>query len=242
MPYFYIPKPNIKGELAIFTPEESHHIRDVLRHRQADIIKAVDGEGTLYEIELIRCEKRKPVEGKIIASQYFEDDLTTRVTLACAIPKKNRMDILVEKATEIGVAEIIPMITERTENTRARIARWNKIAINAIKQARRFHLPVIHKAHRFDEVLDMLETYDIGVIAATTGERCRLRDVLQDKHEILALVGPEGDFTKDELELSIKKGFVPISLGRYVLRTETAGIVIVATILYELNEIQKGGT
>jgi len=230
MPYFYIPKPNIKGEFAIFTPEESHHIRDVLRHRQGDIIKAVDGEGTLYEIELTRCEKRKPVEGKIIASQYFEDDLTTRVTLACAIPKKNRMDILV------------PMITARTENTRARIARWNKIAINAIKQARRYHLPVIHKAHRFDEVLDMLDTHDIGVIAVTTGETYKLRDVLQDKHKILALVGPEGDFTKDELELSIKKGFIPVSLGRYVLRTETAGIVIVATILYELNEIQKGGT
>ena len=232
---FYLPR-KINGETAsISDTGQMHHIRDVLRLQVGDQIALFDAEGLEYlgaidsisrEQAVVRILTRKPAPAK-----------TCELAVACAIPKKSRMDDIVDKLTQLGVDSIIPLETERAivkmdKNGPNRLERWRKIARNAAEQSRRNTLPLIPAAMSLPEVLAQSKNYRLKLIPSLAGDRKPLREILAESkpESVLALIGPEGDFTAQEIDQAIGAGFVPVSLGATVMRVETAAIAVAAYI------------
>jgi len=166
------------------------------------------------------------------------------LTVACAIPKKSKFDDIIDKLTQLGVDRIIPMLTERvivkldSRKAALRKARWEKIALSACQQCKRKNIPVIDMPESIGSVLSSAG-FDLKLIPSLQGKRRPLKEVLGQvrlgsSSKILLLIGPEGDFTDDELKSAFDSGFIPVSLGSCVLRVETAAIAAAGFIrLYE---------
>ena len=160
----------------------------------------------------------------------------TRVILACAIPKKAKFEFIIEKCTELGVDEIIPMRTARTEvilkddRQLKKNTRYQAVAINAAKQSGRLTVPVVHPQRLFKDVLTMAPQNALRLIPSLIGERKSLKEVLKSTEhvdEIIYLIGPEGDFTAQEVEMALTAGFISVSLGQTTLKVDTAAIMSV---------------
>ncbi|HVP35846.1 MAG TPA: RsmE family RNA methyltransferase [Terriglobales bacterium] len=244
--YFYVdPKKVEKNSLRI-EGEEAKHICLVLRKDQGDVIDVVDGEGMKYQVQ-VTAKGKDWVQGKIISQTRKENEPFTHLTLAQALIKGVRMDFLVEKVTEIGVSSIIPLITEKTivklgkdSKSISRVNRWKRIAISGMKQSLRSKLPEIQNPVWFQELLAEVRDYDLALIACQTKGSKFLKEIFEAKSrlkEVLLLIGPESGFTQEELDLSLKSGIVPVSLGPRRLRSETAGIVFSSLVLHELGDL-----
>ncbi|MCJ7497000.1 MAG: 16S rRNA (uracil(1498)-N(3))-methyltransferase [candidate division Zixibacteria bacterium] len=247
--YFYVEPKNVNKNILKIEGEEAKHICQVLRKGEGEIIEVVDGEGIKYQV-LITNTGRDWVQGKILAQIRKENEPLTHLTLAQGLIKGVRMDFLVEKITEIGVSSIIPLITEKSvvklekdKREIMRLNRWKKIAISGMKQSLRSKLPEIQIPILFQELLAKVKEYDLALIACQTKRSIRLRrikgiiDAKKRLKNILLLVGSESGFTQEELDLALKTGVIPISLGPRRLRSETAGIVFSSLLLYELEDL-----
>jgi len=232
MPIFYTPSVNIGKETIILPKEESHHIRNVLRKNPNDRISVTDGKGNLYKVQIDKLTDRG-ITGRILERESYTADSDCEISIAQAVPKGSRMDFFVEKATELGVNEIIPIHTKRSLFPNDKRERWQRVAISAIKQSERLFLPRIEPLSSYEDVLRRVNGYDITIIAWERAKDRRLKGLLNDKQKILAFVGPEGGFTDDEIEEAQASGAIPITLGDNILRSETAGIALITMILYE---------
>ncbi len=227
--------------LLIDDPEEVQHIVHVLRLAVEDEVELINGRGLLARVRLTAVSKRG-VEGEIVESRQFSRPNRPRIVLACAMPKRSRFDEILEKSTELGVDEVIPMITERTEIVPSKNAitrmdsRMVNIIVNASKQCKRMWFPFVHQVMPFEEVVDQFSRPESSLfIAWLGGERRALRDAFTPdrtghgvENSVVFLVGPEGDFTSGEAAYAVNKGAVPLSLGDTVLRVETAAITVVS--------------
>ncbi|MBI4335739.1 MAG: RNA methyltransferase, partial [Candidatus Omnitrophica bacterium] len=163
------------------------------------------------------------------------------ITLAQALPKLSKIDSIIQKATELGAYEIIPMITERTiarpKNSAGKLERWKKIAVEASKQCRRKSLPKIADVTAFSDMLKKIKEFDVALIFSTGKDNKKLRDLLKNfsAGKILILIGPEGDFSPSEESCARAQGCHPISLGEIILRCETAAVAALSVINYELS-------
>lgn len=247
--YFYVEPKNVDKNFLKIEGEEAKHICQVLRKGEGEVIEAVDGEGIKYQV-LITNTGRDSVQGRILSQIRRENEPLTHLTLAQGLIKGVRMDFLVEKITEIGVSSIIPLITEKSvlklekdKREITRLNRWKRIAISGMKQSLRSKLPDIQKPILFQELLAKVKEYDLALIACQTKRSIRLRrikEIIEAKKrlkKILLLVGPESGFSQEELDLALKSGVIPVSLGPRRLRSETAGIVFSSLILYELEDL-----
>ncbi|MDP3732753.1 MAG: RsmE family RNA methyltransferase [Candidatus Omnitrophota bacterium] len=236
----YSPSENISGDkIIIVDKNQIHHAKDVLRLKVNDTVIIFDGKGKEYAGII---QKLLPKELTVEVQEIRLNDqklLLPEVTLAIAIPKRNRMDYLIEKCTELGVDTIIPMKTERTvvsikkDNEPNRIARWEKIAIEASEQSGRTVLPKIKQIMEFSAVLPKAKDYDLAMLFCLIAEkRENLRQILSkfEAKRILAFIGPEGDFTPGEVNLSKEAGCVLVSLGQRILKVDTASIFIMAAV------------
>ena len=213
----------------------------VMRHRVGDVVAVVDGTGGEYDagVETLSPER---VECRIKARRRRTAEPIAQVVLAQALAKGAHFDLVVEKATEVGVAGILPMTTERTVvvlEEEGRRERWRKIAISAMKQSERSVLPAIEKVCEFRDVVLRAKEYDLALIAWES-EREKLRDLMKfarSVRKVLVLVGPEGGFSEDEVNLARSKHLRTFSMGTRKLRTETAGILAVALVLHELGDL-----
>ena len=160
-----------------------------------------------------------------------------RVILACAIPKKAKFEFIVEKCTELGVDEIIPMCTKRTEfrgddeRVGKKANRYKTVAVNAAKQSKRSTIPTIHPVTKFDEVLSNFPPNTVSFIPCLIPDAKNLIETFKintETQNVIFFIGPEGDFTPDEIAKAIKAGCVPVSLGATVLKVDTASICVVA--------------
>lgn len=245
MATFYAPHEQISNGRVVLSGDEAHHAVHVLRRQVGGTITVVDGQGMEFDVRVTRCSSFG-VEGEIVAQRRRPHDPMVHVTLAQAMPKGQRMDMVVEKATEIGAGEIIPMMTERTvvnpdPSASHRRTRWQTIATNAMKQSGRAVLPQVAAPTEFASVLELIPEHTLALIA-TPRERVRtpkkaLSRLHPGKHRVLVLVGPEGDFSDEEVARATEAGARPVTLGPRVLRAETAGILLVALVLYELGEL-----
>ncbi len=242
MPSFHVLPKDVLGDRIILTGVEFNHAVRVKRHRPGDIIWAVDGIGCAYKVRIaevgkedLRCEilERFPERGEPV----------TKVTLGQALVKGHRFDWVVEKGTEIGLSEILPVITSRSVVASAsdsRAERWHRIALSAMKQCGRSRVPEVSPLTELESALSAMSGRG-ALLVAWEGELKRsLREVLGDlggMNNFGLLIGPEGGFTDEEMELIRSSGGIIFSLGTRCLRSETAGIVASTLLLYELGEL-----
>ena len=226
MQLFYLENP--ENEI-ILSPEESKHATKVLRKKEGDILNFTDGKGNFYKAEITLADSRK-CRLQIVSSKQKEKQHNYHLHIAIA-PTKNmdRFEWFLEKATEIGIDEITPIICSRSERKVIKTERCNKILLSAMKQSLKFHLPKLNKAISLTDFIKQDLKGAKYIAHCEDGEKNELKTVSKAE-KTLILIGPEGDFSPKEIELVLQNHFKAVSLGTSRLRTETAGIVAVHTI------------
>jgi len=243
---FYTSPEKIGRETLSIDGDEARHILSVLRCGPGDEIDVVDGRGAKYKASIVKTS-RNSLEAKILSRTRMENEPHCRVTLAQAVCRQERMDLLIEKTTEIGVCSIIPILTQRgmvkvggSLQQKRKIERWQRIAIAAMKQSLRTVLPEIRDVTGFDDLVAVLNRYDLCLIASLEEGSRRLsqcRQLRKGLKDILLIVGPEAGFTDHELSKARTQGAIPVSLGVRRLRTETAGTVFSSLVLHRLADL-----
>jgi len=255
MARLYCPKESIHGEQIIIDERRQiHYLRDVLRLKVGDAVFVFDGEANEYLCQIQESSKRL-VKLLVKEKMQIKPQVSKcELAVACALPKqKNRFDDLVDKLSQLGVNKIIPMITKRTiiqwdsHQKQQHHLRWCKIAQAACSQSGRNLLAVIEPVKEINQILTHSEFYDLKLIPTLTLETQPLKDIILKPlprpssttmfclkegrglpKSILILIGPEGDFTAQELTQARNAGFIPVSLGDLVLRVDTAAIAVAA--------------
>lgn len=228
MQLFYTP--DIAGNTYTFSKEESRHCIKVLRKKIGDTIHLVDGKGTLYTTALSDDNpKGCVVDIKQTENQYGQRPY--RIHLAVAPTKNNdRYEWFLEKATELGIDEISPIICEHSERKVLKTERKNKILVAAMKQSLKAYLPKLNEAITWKEFIGQSFSCDKFIAHCGTGRKTPLKQWVKPQQDVLLLIGPEGDFSDKEVLEAMRQGFVPVSLGTSRLRTETAAIAACHTI------------
>lgn len=233
MDYFFCPPDKITKDSVLIDGEEFSHLVHVMRKRDGDTIRVVDGRGTAYEV-ILKELKKKQAAGKILAAYPNHNEPRVKLTLAAGILKNpSRFDFLVEKTTELGVCEIIPLKTERTIPAHAKTDRWQKLALAAMKQCGRGYLPHVRELTSLDDLLENSGKYDLRLVGHEETEfTASLQSHFAISHKtVLVLVGPEGGFSEQEIEMCLAKGCAVFSLGERRLRSETAAVAAASLIL-----------
>lgn len=239
MPHFFVPPDNVRGGRFFLAPDESRHLAVVLRKRSGQEVLLFDGEGKAFRalLESVSAEK---VAGKIL-SEERPPAAPFRLRLFQGFPKGDKFDWVLEKMTELGAAEIVPVYTERTvarvpqEKVDARLKRWRKIVLSSAKQCGRAEVPVVQPPVTWPEAFGLVGQDDLTLLPWEGEETRQLKQVLEGKPAkvVNVLIGPEGGLTPEEVELAKKRGAVTVSLGPAILRTETAGLFVASALLYE---------
>lgn len=214
-----------------FDQEVSHHMLRSLRKQAGDLIHAGDGQGTIFTAT-IESETREGVRARIVSQEFSAKDW--KIHVACSLIKKeNRFENFLEKATEIGVHKITPLICERTLKPQLRELRARKIIQSAVQQSFNPYVPILELPVKLEKHLKNIKEVNEERFIATAvdrGHEVHLEQQYTGKNPVHILIGPEGDFTPFEVEMAIEAGWIPVSLGENRLRTETAAITVVQII------------
>jgi len=242
---FYVTPENVYGNTLLITGDEFAHLTKVLRKRVGDQISVVDGCGNRYDVSIVSLT-RDSAKAEILRRRRLVGEPLVEVTLAAAVIKGPRFDWLVEKATEIGVRCILPVISQRCVVVPGELKknRWQRIAIAAMKQCGRTILPKILKTMSVEEVVKHFSNVPIKLVTEA-GSKGSIRQIAFSYHDkrgdfprkVLILVGPEGGFTSEEITIAQEHGFECVSLGQRRLRSETAAILGATLLLWELEEL-----
>ena len=244
MSRFYVPAPRIEKGMLRIEGNEVKHIRRVLRLKAGDGIIVFDSLGKEYEGTIVE-EDTSSVVIKIQNIFLSKRDSPLEITLAQSLLKGEKMDYLIQKATELGVKEIIPFFSSRSvpllekSGRLKRHHRWGRIAIEASKQCGRGVVPKIEPLQDYSEMLRMASPDSLRLILWER-EGGKLKEVLErskEKTRIFFIVGPEGGFSLDEVEEAKRAGFIPVILGKRILRAETASLCLLSILQYEQGDI-----
>jgi 16S rRNA (uracil1498-N3)-methyltransferase len=243
MPRFFVPKEFVKGNSIYITGKEAHHILDVMRLKVSDEVLIFDGSGKEYA-GVVKAAGRKSLEVHVKSVREPLCGMSPSITLIQAIPKKDKMDYIVEKSTELGVFAIVPVTTERTipewsaAKRAAVVERWQKIAMEAAKQCGRPDIPNVSPIVSIGEAVGELEGYDLKLAAILSDRAIKLKDALRCglSKNVAVAIGPEGDFTMKEGEDFLKAGFKIVNLGPRVLKSNTAALAVLSMINYEYTD------
>lgn len=228
MNVFYLPNADVG--IISFPEDESKHMIKVLRMREGDAFCVTDGIGNLFDAELIDAHPKR-ASAQLTNKRKGYDNRNFKLSIAIAPTKLNeRTEWFLEKATEIGIDEIILFASYHSERRAANVERFKKIIISAMKQSVKSKMPVINDLISFDKLVK--QDFDGQKFIAWIDDEVNdnLCDLYKKNENVLVLIGPEGDFSKEEVELAKNNGFVPVSLGDARLRTETAAVVACHTI------------
>ena len=233
---FYVPRTQIYDDSTTVVGSEHHHLRNVLRLELGETIRIIDGEGSVITATISKIETELTFT-KIEKLEYH-DRTTPSITLFQGIPKHDKMELILQKTTELGVTQIVPIITERSlqKPSKSRLERWHRIMLSATKQCGRAWIPELNEIQTLQGCLDAIHTYDCAVIFWEIESERHIQSVLRKHPEvktIALIVGPEGGFTDDEVKDIIEKGCIPVKIGSTILRTETAAIAGMAMTVYE---------
>ena len=241
LPRFFISSDQVTGARIIISGEDVRHISAVLRMKPGDMLSLCDGQGMEYTVRIVdagRAEVRTEIVSRSERMPGYP-----RIILGQGMPKSDKMDLIVQKATELGVSSIVPIVTERTivkvRDEEKRVSRWQKIAREAAMQSNRPDIPLVETIQAFGAYLPTLKP-DPATLFLFPWEEASLpmKHVLQGKtglKKLVVLIGPEGGFSAAEAETATQTGFHSVSLGTNILRTETAAIAALSMIQYALS-------
>lgn len=244
MPRFYVPDPQIENGLLKIKGDEARHIRKVLRLKTGDEIVVFDGFGKEYE-GLIVEERASFVVVKVKDIFPSKKESPLDITLAQSLLKGEKMNYVIQKATELGVKEIIPFLSTRSipllekSGKLKKHHRWKRIAVEGSKQCGRGVIPRIEVLLDYSEVLKTASSDSLRLILWER-EAVRLREVLdksKGKERVFFVVGPEGGFSQEEIEEAKRAGFITVNLGKRVLRAETASLCLLSILQYDRGDI-----
>jgi 16S rRNA (uracil1498-N3)-methyltransferase len=237
LPYFYIDQLDISQKEIVLDEETSSHIVQVLRMKAGEKLQLTDGKGNLATGNILDSHKKHCTVQ--IEATHYQQPITKKVSIAISLVKNtSRFEWFLEKATEVGITEIIPLVCERTIKEKFRFDRMKGICVSAMLQSQQSWLPLLHQPIAFDLLFQQEELKDIHQKFIAHCEQGNKQSITRFLHSSekktdihsLVLIGPEGDFSSKEIELALQHQFIPVSLGETRLRTETAGIVA-ATLL-----------
>lgn len=231
LPFFYISNFDDAQKEIVLDEDSSRHVVQVLRMKEGKKLNLTDGKGNLLTCSITDGHKKHCL-AKVEEARRKEQG-GRKVSVAISLLKNaNRFEWFLEKATEIGVNEIIPMICERTEKEKFRYERMKGICISAMLQSQQVWLPVLHEPVEFSKAVKESAAEQKFIAHCIDGTKPRLTNHPISQSAFI-LIGPEGDFTVGEIEMALQNGFIPVSLGETRLRTETAGVVA-STLLLSL--------
>ena len=242
MARFYIPPESWNPDRLLLTGAEAHHCADVLRMRAGDRAAVFNGAGMEATVEITEARPREIAFRTLQVAKT--PPLACAITLGQAVPKGKNMDLIIEKATELGAAAIVPLLSERTVvqlepgELGRRQQKWQRVAIEAAKQCGQNWLPTVELPLAPKAFFDASPKFDLMLIASLQADARHLKRILSEQsaklRRVLILVGPEGDFTPAEMGLAKSHGCVGITLGPIILRTETAAIYCLSVLSHEL--------
>lgn len=235
---FYVPKENIgKDDIRIFSADDIHHLRHVLRIRPGEEVFVTDGDGAGYLAVLEQAESSVCVlKIRKLLAKKTREELPWRLSLAVAVPKKACFEEVIDKGTQLGVDEFIPLVTERSlvslDQVSRKMERYRRVLTAAAHQSGVLFLPVLKEPQTFAAFLKMSASYEMRLLPNLTEKSLTVASVFRSfsRGRIAACVGPEGDFSPREIEQASGSGFHMISLGDSVLRVDTAAIALAASL------------
>lgn len=232
MQLFYHPNTTESSKEITFDKVESRHIGKVLRKQEGDILDITNGEGFFFKAELTLVTPKKCIARIIGITE--QEPLPYHLHIAVAPTKSNdRFETFLEKATEIGITEITPIICDHSERKTIKPERYEKIIQSAMKQSLKAYLPKLNKAVTFKELLQQTHKENLKCIAhCEETDKKSFKNVLEKQQSVLVLIGPEGDFSSEEIDLAKNEGFIPVTLGESRLRTETAAMVAAHSVAF----------
>ena len=242
MANFYIDKSDINENTATITGEEAQHISRVLRMKKGDAVTLCDGEGYFYEAVLSDFSD-KTVIADILSKRVAETEPQVKVTVFQGVPKNPKFETIIQKLTEIGAVRLVPVDTKRAVaklDKENKVDRLRKIAREAAKQSKRGIVPEVLSPVSFKEAVKMAAEADLALIPYEEEREMSLKKALTGKtpKSVSVMIGPEGGFDSEEIQLAKENGITSVTLGKRILRTETAPIAVCSAILYELGEME----
>ncbi len=252
MSRFFVNPQNVGNAcISIIEKDDIHHITKVLRLKKGDKIDISDSIEWEYKTEIV-CMEEEYIETKILDKQKFAREPEVKITLFQGLPKQGKMEVIIQKAVELGVFKIVPVFTDRsivTDNGKMgkKIERWQKIADEAVKQCRRGIIPKISEELKFKDMLEQFENFDLVLFPYENEENRSIKKSLQSyqalhtlpslpkkPQTVAIIIGPEGGFSEKEATALKGIGADSVTLGKTILRTETAGLAAIAMVMYEL--------
>ncbi len=245
---FYVEKEqiNVNDRTAVITGDDVNHIKNVLRMKKGEEVSImVPGDDSEYRCA-VNVLNEDSVELDLLFVKNSNVELPCEVVLYQALPKADKMELVITKAVELGASRIVPVATNRAvvklDGARAdkKITRWNAISEAAAKQSKRAMIPEVSNVMSMKEALDDCRSSDVKIIPYELADQDSMNDTrdiighIKPGSKIAVFIGPEGGFTDEEISLSREAGFTPITLGHRILRTETAGLVVLSWLIYNL--------
>jgi 16S rRNA (uracil1498-N3)-methyltransferase len=245
---FFVEGVHAVGDLVAFAADDARKLATVLRKRSGDRVQVVDSGGVAFGATLdVDARESRDLRVRATLDERLDRgdaEPALRVTIAQAVPKGQKMDLVVEKATELGAHAIVPVRSARVighDTSAGKVERWRRIAKSAAQQSGRLRVPDVAAVHDWDALLATFAQYDRVYVPWELAEPAPLRDVFERELDgagsVLVVIGPEGGFAADEVERARAAGALAISLGRRILRTETAAMVVLAALLYARGEL-----
>jgi len=250
MSRFFVSPENIgNNSIIIDNTDDLHHMMKVLRLKEGDEVDISDGTRWEYRARIVSVNKEE-AELEILDKQAFAAEPSVKVTLFQGIPKAGKMETIIQKCVELGVHEIVPVFMDRRVvvdrgKFGRKIERWNRVSAEAVKQCRRGIVPRVAEPVKTEDLLrdsdnngtaDLFEEYDLILFPYENEKGTTIKDVLRETaaQRVAVIIGPEGGFSDEEAVAIIGAGGDSVSLGRTILRTETAGMAALAMIMYEM--------
>lgn len=243
MHHFFVDPEQICDEKVVIEGSDVNHMKNVLRLKNGDMLEVIDGIGNNYlcAVEAIDAQS---VRLHIVDTRKADSELPSKLYLFQGLPKSDKMELIIQKAVELGVYEVIPVVTKRAvvkldeKKAAKKTARWNAISEGAAKQSGRSRIPEVREVMTFAEALEYAKNLDVVLIPYEKAEGMqKTRQVIAEiapGQSVGIFIGPEGGFEESEVELAVEHGGVPITLGRRILRTETAGLAALSILMYHL--------
>lgn len=245
MQRFFVTPDQVGEDKIRIQGSDVNHMKNVLRMRPGEEVMVSDGNNRQY-----RCRVEDYPEGEavlaILEAGLVDTELPSRIYLFQGLPKQEKMELIVQKAVELGVCQVIPVQTRRcvvkldAKKAAKKVQRWQQIAESAAKQAGRGYIPAVSEVMTFQEALAFSEALDIRLIPyeladGMDGTR-KILDGIRPGQSVGIFIGPEGGFEKEEVGRAVEAGALPITLGKRILRTETAGIAVLSILMYRLEK------